>query len=93
MSAEKESGERVSLRNKISAARRAVYSYPQIELSGNASAVFHGNAGICEFEEDHIGVVVNGMLMRLYGDSLEIVSLTETQTVVTGFFRSLTFDS
>ncbi len=74
-------------------ARETLGSYPLIEMTGNTSIVFGGRGGIFEFEEDHIGVVVGGMLMRLYGEALEIVSLTPVQTVVTGKIRSLSFDS
>ena len=72
---------------------QAVSSYPAIELNGNVGAVFNGSAGIYEYENDHIGVVVNGMLMRLYGRNLEIVALDTGRTVITGEFRSLSFDS
>ena len=71
----------------------AVGSYPVIVLNGNVSVEFNGSAGIFEYENDHIGVVVNGMLMRLYGRDLEIVALDTSRTMITGFFRSLSFDS
>ncbi|MBQ6164045.1 MAG: hypothetical protein IK118_03185 [Clostridia bacterium] len=86
-------GENAGKETGLGIVREALCSYPQIELNGNVSAVINGSAGICEFEEDHIGVVVGGMLMRLYGESIEIVSLGPAQTVITGRFDSLSFDS
>lgn len=67
--------------------------YPAITLDGNRSAAFSGCAGVCEYAQDRITLAVGGLPVTVRGSGLEIVSMGESETVISGRFSALIFDA
>ena len=53
-----------------------VSGFPHVEVMGNREFYMDNHRGIISYSEDEIAVSADGLIVRVFGEKLELVSMT-----------------
>lgn len=70
----------------------ALAGMPRFELTGNRRLHIEGHRGVLEYDSGMIAVNGGPLLIRIFGDRLEIVSMSAEELLIAGNIEKFEFE-
>lgn len=64
---------------------------PQVTVTGTGRLRVENHRGLVDYSEEELTLAAAGFLLRVRGEGLELLAMTDLELVVTGSIRSLEY--